>query len=469
MSGLTRVSASGLRPTNRMANESNMGADLSRLKIDRSRRRREGSSWSSWWIWLGVLLLLAIGGWAFFGGSSAQVVQVQRVEIARSGGDGGGSAIALQAAGYIVPHHKIEVASKVSGKVSAINVEKGDQVQKDQVLVRLEDNEFRARVRQSQGDLAALEAKLAELEAGSRPEEVERARADVEEGRADLAQARVELERVRRLVDAEVAPRQDLDNAEAVYDARAARVASLERGLKLFEIGPRKEVIDSMRGQVERAEGQLDFDRTLLDATVIRAPVTGTILERNVEIGEFVTTSFVGERGAKGYVVSLADLDDIQVELDISQDDFSKLRFGQKAVITTDAFRDREYKGEIVEISPEADRQKATVQVKVQILEPDEFLRPEMNANVAFLAPDGPAGDTEQKPAASIRVPASAVRDDQVFLYVNGKVVARSVEVRRTRSGQAEVVSGLSGGEDLITNPPEGLQDGDEVSREGQL
>ncbi len=159
---------------------------------------------------------------------------------------------------------------------------------------------------------------------------------------------------------------------------------------------------------------------------------------------------------------------DIQVELDISQDDFSRLDFGQKAVITTDAYRDREYKGEIVEISPEADRQKATVQVKVQILEPNALLRPEMNANVAFLAPEAPTGGQQQKPVASIRVPASAVRDGQVFLYVNGKVVARQVEVRRTRSGEAEVVNGLSGGEDLIVNPPEGLSDGDEVTREGQ-
>lgn len=451
-----------------MANETNLGADLSRLKIDRSRRRRDNSSPSRWWVALLILVLLAGGAWMFWGGSAAPTVQVRQVEIARSGGDGGGSAIVLQAAGYIVAHHKIEVASKVSGKVSQINVEKGDRVKKGQVLVRLEDSEFRARVRQAGGELAALEAQLAELEAGSRPEEIARARANVDEARADLQQARVDLERVRRLVEEEVAPRRNLDNADAAFEARRARVASLERSLRLLEIGPRRETIEAMRGQVQRAQGQLDFDKTLLDATVIRAPVSGTILERNVEIGEFVTTSFVGERGAKGYVVSLADLNDIQVELDISQDDFSRLDFGQKAVITTDAYRDREYKGEIVEISPEADRQKATVQVKVQILEPDALLRPEMNANIAFLAPEAPTGGQQQKPVASIRVPASAVRDGQVFLYVNGKVVARQVEVRRTRSGEAEVVKGLSGGEDLIVNPPEGLSDGDEVTREGQ-
>ena len=102
---------------------------------------------------------------------------------------------------------------------------------------------------------------------------------------------------------------------------------------------------------------------------MIRAPVTGTILEREVEKGEFVTTSFVGERGAKGYVVSLADLNDLEVELDINQNDFAKLSPRQRGIVTTDAYPDRKYEGDIDEISPEANRQKATVQVKVKILQ----------------------------------------------------------------------------------------------------
>ncbi|MEZ5394403.1 MAG: efflux RND transporter periplasmic adaptor subunit [Bryobacterales bacterium] len=235
-----------------------------------------------------------------------------------------------------------------------------------------------------------------------------------------------------------------------------------------MRIGPRREEIESMRGQVRQAEGQLAYDRTILDATLIRAPVSGAILERNVEQGEFVTTGFVGDRGAKGYVVSLADLGDLQVELDISQDDFSKLHMGQKAKITTDAFRDREYDGELVEISPEADRQKATVQVKVQVLHPDEYMRPEMNANVAFLADQKPSADGAAAPTPSIRIPASAVRDGKVFLLADGKANARAVEVRRTRGGEAEIASGFSGGETLIVSPPEGLADGDSVREKRQ-
>src|SRR5262249_51936354 len=137
--------------------------------------------------------------------------------------------------------------------------------------------------------------------------------------------------------------------------------------------------IAALRGTLRQAQGSLAFARNQL-----RAPISGTILERNVEKGEFVTTGFVGERGAKGYVVSIADLRDLEVELDISQNDFPKLAQAQSATVALEAYPDRKYHAAIREISPEANRQKATIQVKVKILESDDFLRPDMSANVAF-------------------------------------------------------------------------------------
>jgi HlyD family secretion protein len=214
---------------------------------------------------------------------------------------------------------------------------------------------------------------------------------------------------------------------------------------------------------VKEAEGRLALARTRLDGSEIRSPVTGTILERNVEIGEFVTTSFVGERGAKGYVVSLADLNDLQVELDISQDDFAKLHADQNGVVWTDAFPDRKYEGRIVEISPEADRQKATVQVKVQILKPDAYMRPEMNANVAFLA-EKPAEGAQNAAVPAITIPSSAVRDgNTVFVFLDNRAVKRTVKVRQSSSRGVEISEGLIGGEELIVAPPPELQDGDKV------
>jgi HlyD family secretion protein len=170
----------------------------------------------------------------------------------------------------------------------------------------------------------------------------------------------------------------------------------------------------------------------------------------------------VGDKGAKGYVVSLANLNDLQVELDISQSDFAKLGPRQSGVVTTDAFPDRKYDGFIEEISPEANRQKATVQVKVRVKKPDGFLRPEMNANVAFVSEAKPADLTSAKPV--IVVPASAVRDGAVFVTLGGKAIRRPVKTGPSGNQGARIDEGLIGGEDLIVNPPADLKDGDKVA-----
>src|SRR5947199_10160378 len=170
-----------------------------------------------------------------------------------------------------------------------------------------------------------------------------------------------------------------------------------------------------MRGQVGQARDAVAYAETQQSNTVIRAPVTGTVLERAAEKGEFLTTMFVGDKGAKGYVVALADLNDLEVELDISQNDFAKLHTRQKGIVSTDAFPDRKYEGIIYEISPEANRQKATVPIKVKILNPDDYLRPEMNVSVAFAADEKSALAGATSPPVMI-VPASAIRTNAVFV-----------------------------------------------------
>jgi HlyD family secretion protein len=437
-----------------------MDEELKSLRIDRNHRRSgEPSKWATRWIVAGITFFVLVGAGSFIYGrlNSAAKVDVVRVRSAASNGSAGG--VILNATGYIVAAHKIQVASKVLGKVAWIGVEKGDKVREGQVIVRLEDDEYRAQLEQARGQLASLEARLQELLAGSRPEEIAVAKSNVEVARADLGNALVTLERTRKLVAEKVAAQQALDEAQARHDAQAARVAALEKTYELVKIGPRQEQIDSMRGEIQKAQGSVAFFETQLANTVIRAPVTGTILERAVEKGEFVTTSFVGERGAKGYVVSLADLNDLQVELDISQNDFAKLAPRQQGIITTDAFPDRRYEGIIDEISPEANRQKATVQVKVKVLNPDDRLRPEMNASVAFY------DEKESRPpeVSSIVVPSSALRGEAVFVVLDGKAVRRKVRVGSTMAQGIRIEEGLIGGEDVILNPPEDLREGDKV------
>ena len=449
-----------------------MESELKSLRIDRSKKAPgQPSRWATRWIIAGVVLFLLLGA-ARFGynlltaATEVELVRVQSQSSAAAGGEG--RNVILNATGYIVAAHKIEVASKVMGKVAWIGVDKGDKVRQGQVIVRLEDDEYRAQLQQGAGQLANLEARLQELLNGSRPEEIAVANANVAQAKADVENARVNLDRTKRLVAEAILSKQALDDAQARYDSVAARVASLERTGDLVRIGPRKEQIDAMRGQVEQARGSVAFYQTQVANTVIRAPVTGTILERVVEKGEFLTTSFVGDRGAKGYVVSLADLNDLEVELDISQNDFAKLKFRQNGIVTTDAFPDRKYEGVIDEISPEANRQKATVQIKVKILRPDDYLRPEMNASVAFYTEEKAAGTgVAAKPV--IFVPASAVRNEAVFVALSGKAVRRAVKTGPASNQGVRIEEGLNGGEDLVLNPPAELKEGDRIRAKGGM
>lgn len=447
-----------------------MEPELKSLRIDRSRKRPAQSSGGvAGWILLAVMLLAISGGaiYAYSAFTKPTEVEVMRVRLASADDAARAGDVILNATGYIVAAHKIELAAKVVGKVAWIGVEKGDLVKKDQPLVRLEDDEYRAQVQQARGGLANLEAALARAMNGSRPEELAKAKADLDNAHAGEVNAKVTLDRTRKLVEEGVFPKQNLDDAQAKYDSAVAQTIAYTRTYDLVKLGPRKEDIDSARALVEQAKGQVALVETQLNNTIIRAPVDGTILERNVEIGEFVTTGMVGDKGAKGYVVSLADLNDLKVEIDVNQNDFAKLGPKQKGIVTTDAFPDRKYQGVIDEVSPEANRQKATVQVKVKILQADRFLRPEMNASVAFISDAKPAVKGEAvKP--SVTIPMSAVRSGSVFLLASGRAVKRSVKTGSTTTlaggGQGvQINEGLIGGEDLILAPPADLKDGDRV------
>lgn len=440
-----------------------METELKSLRIERTERRsREGNPLVKWGVIGALVIAIAAAGlFAYAKATAAVPVKVVRVQSPVSTADAG-EQIILTATGYIVAAHKIEVASKVIGRVAWIGVEKADKVKAGQVLVRLEDDEYRAQLQQSKGQLENLQARLAELQNGSRPEEIAKARADVNEARADLGNYKITLDRTRSLATEGVLAKQALDDAQAKYDGALAKVNSLQHTLDLAVLGPRKEQIDQVRGQIMQAQGAVSYAQTQLDNTLIKAPVTGTILDRNVEKGEFVTNGFVGDKGAKGYIVTMADLNDLKVELDISQNDFPKLGPRQKGIVTTDAYPDRKYQGQIDEVSPEADRSKATVQVKVKVVNPDDYLRPDMNATVNFYNQAKPA----EAGAAGKRVvvvPRSAIQSGSVFVALNGRAKKLPVTVGGATGEGVMVESGLIGGEDLIVSAPADLKDGQRV------
>jgi HlyD family secretion protein len=450
--------------------------DLQSLRIDRTERgtgNGEPPAWARRYILIGIVVvaILSLSALAYRL-LSRDVPEVEVTRASAESSDVGGTV--LSATGYIVAHHTINVNSKVTGRLAWIGVEKGDKVKEGQVLVRLEDQEFRASYEQAQGALDNARAYFDELQHGSRPEEIQQAQHNLDEARATLVDDKLTLDRTKELSAAGVVSRQVMDDATAKFESDQQRVNSLDKAFQLMKIGPRVEEIARARGALAQAQGQLDYAKSQLDATVIRAPVTGTILDRTAEKGELITAQFASAAagGPQGSVVSLADLNDLQVELDIAQADFARLGPKQKGIVTTDAYPDKQYNGEIAQISPEANRQKATVQVKVQVLDPNKFpdvsLRPEMNATVRFLADEQKS--TSKQPAGAF-VPASALRDQDgkkvVFLAFDGKARMREVHVLSQRT-DGFLVDGLVGGESVITKGPQDLKDGDTIKIKGQ-
>ena len=446
--------------------------DLQSLRIDRTARaggEGEPPVWARRYILIGIGLLVVLGVMATaYRLLSQDPPQVEVVRASAQSSDVGG--VVLSASGYIVAHHKINLNSKVTGRVAWIGVEKGDKVKEGQILVRLEDDEFRAQYEQAKGAAENARAYLEELQNGSRPEEIQQAQHNLDEARATLADDQLTLDRTKDLWSQGVVSKQALDDATGKFGADQQRVNSLDKAFQLAKLGPRKEEIARARGALEQAQGQADYAKSLLDATLIRAPVTGTILERAAEKGELVTSGFAStaEGGPQGLVVSLADLNDLQVELDIAQDDFARLGPKQKGVVTVDAYPDLKWDGIIAEISPQANRAKATVQVKVQILNPDAHLRPDMNATVKFLADENKQTSTQPQ---GVFVPTPAIHDRDgkkfVFLAFDGKALSREVKIQAQRSGGV-MVQGLNGGEDVITSAPQDLKDGEKIKIKGQ-
>src|ERR1051325_5663037 len=374
-----------------------------------------------------VLALVALGYVFLF--SSATTISVAPVRV-DSGGASSGESV-LSASGYVVAHHKIAVGAKVMGRVAWIGVEKGDRVQEGQVLVRLEDRGFRAQVEQAEANLAASDARLDRLKTGSRPEEKLKDKAAVLQAEANLKNAEAEYERAESLYKSGVASKSEYDRALAARDTAAALVQSARQSSAMTDIGPRKEDISAAEAEVRQMKAALDYANTQLAATEIKAPVTGTVLERIVERGEMVSPSAFGGSGARTSVVDLADLTDLQVELDISQTDFARLKPQQRAEIVPEAYPNLRFTGFIEEIAPEANRAKSTVQVKVKVENPNAQLRPEMNARVNFLSDKAPT--TENKSIARVLVPKVAVvkNDNSSFVFV---VKGNRVEQRKQMS-----------------------------------
>jgi len=444
-----------------------LNRDLQSLRIDRDRKSGGGLGrkriiWISFVLFLlSLAVLLAFGPdrlrRAGFGNRPAEVgvaLALRRDSIA--------SDAVLTASGYVIPRRRVEVSSKISGRVEELLVDRGDIVQAGQVLARLDDREIRAQLGQARASRQAAEARLAEAETGSRPQEIERAKAALDETEANRRTAQVNLDRAMKLHDRGVLSRQDLDDARNAFDVADAQVNVARENHELMRLGPRSEQIQLVRAQLAEAEASISWSEAQLENTIIRAPIPGTVLERLIEKGEMVTTGYVSGRGAKSALVSIADLNQLEVELDINESDISRVRLGQECIVSPESYPDRRYPAAVREIAPEANRQKATIQVKVAITKPDAYLRPETNAKVTFLAA---AGTPSSRPANAVLVPKAAiVPGPAVFLFREGRAFRREVTLGAEENGRVEILAGLAGGESVIVSGYGGLADGMDVT-----
>ncbi len=446
-----------------MTNE-NLDEQLAKLRIDKERKRtrRRGGLWK----WILLALLAGAAGYGVYIKANAPI-PVRTAPVEKETLAAGKGIPMVTASGYVVPRHKIEVSSKIIGRVKEILVKRGDKVKEGDVLLRIEDEEYQAQVRSAEATAGALRARVDELKAGSRPQEIAAAQASVASAQATLRNAEEDYKRAVSLTKDGVGSDQDLDRARTARDVSKAQLNSAQKNAELVTAGPRHEVIDAAEAQLREAEANLEYVKTTLANTVLVAPISGTILERLAEQGELVTnTNFGGTRGAKSSVVTMADLGDLQVEVDVNQADMSKVKVAQKTEIRLDSNPDRVYSGLVDEISPQADRQKGTVQAKVRVVDPDEGVRTEVNARVTFLgdAPDAASGASGK---ARLWIPKAAVvqgsEGTTVYTITGDRAATTRVKVGTEAEKGVEVVEGLTGDETLIVSPLEKITAGARV------
>jgi RND family efflux transporter MFP subunit len=296
-------------------------------------------------------------------------------------------------------------------------VSEGSYVRRGEVIARLENADYEAQLAQTEATLASTRAELIEAEA-ERDQLLREARRV-----RDVHTDNPELVSVQEVEAAETRAAQ----ADARVRAAAARVTAAEAGLRLAQ--------------------------ATLENTLIRAPFAGTVLRKEAEVGEVVAPS-VGGGLTRGAVVTMADLATLEVEVDVNEAYIARVRGGQPARIILDAYPDTAFRGRVRQVVPTADRQRATVQVKVSILDRDPRILPEMGARVDFQELERPAAPAGPAPAPRVRVPATAVREHEgqtvVWLVRQGRLEPRAVEAGPVSAGFREVRSGLAGGELLL-------------------
>jgi RND family efflux transporter MFP subunit len=400
---------------------------LASLKIDRDSRPADRARTLPWAL-VALVPVAAFAAWWFLHERPIEV-EVATATPAPTGAQARGTAV-LDASGYVVARREATVSSKVTGKIAAVLIEEGMEVAQGQVLARLDD--------------ASLQPELELARTQLRARETER-----QEIRVRLTEAERALARVKRLRADSLISEADLDKAQAERDALAAR-------------------LDALAGTIEVAAATVRVYEQQLGDLTVRAPFAGVIVSKDAQPGEMVSPVSAGGGFTRTGIATLVDMDSREIEVDVNEAFINRVSAGQRTEATLDAYPDWRIASHVINIVPTADRQKATVRVRIAFDELDPRILTNMGVKVSFLeaAPTAAAvtANTGSATLPAVRVPATAVvrEGDTTFVWRLRDDSVERIAVRsgRERDGQIDLLSGITAGDTVVVRPVAGLAPG---------
>jgi RND family efflux transporter MFP subunit len=409
---------------NRVA-ANNLKDDLASLRIENSDRAGAGRRGLGFVV-IGAIAALAVAGWLW--SRRIEAADVKTATVTSQTGPAAAAGSVLNASGYVTARRRATVSSKVTGKVLEVFVEEGRAVRRGQVLARLDDSQIRA----------ALAVDQAQLEA---------ARRGAAEDEARLREAELTLERRRQLLKEGVIGKAELDSADVQVESLKARIAMAHQ-------------------QVRVAESQVKARQTDLDDMVVRAPFDGVAISKDAQPGEMISPVSAGGGFTRTGICTIVDMSSLEIEVDVSESYINRVRPAQPVEAVLDAYPEWRIPAHVIATIPSADRQKATVRVRIGFEALDPRILPDMGVKVSFLA------ERSAEPAADaagprLLVPKAAVRTvdgaSVVFVIRADRVERRAVKVGTAEGDQIEVLSGLSAGDKVVIDGPATLADGARV------
>lgn len=397
---------------------------IDRLRIEPAvSRERRGPGWPMV-VLAAVLVVVAVAGWLWFSRGSTPEVRVVSPDIVEAGAATARASV-LDASGYVVARRQATVAAEVTGKLTEVLVEEGLAVEQGQVLARMDDATEQAQLELARARLSAARSALAEIE-------------------AQLANARRTLTRQTELRQRDLASQSELDRAETEVDALTARLAS-------------------QREQIKVAASEVALQQQRIGELTIRAPFSGVVIARAAQAGEMVSPISAGGGFTRTGICTIVDMDSLEIEVDVNEAYIDRVETGQPVVARLDAYPDWQIPARVKAVVPAADRQKATVRVRVAIDERDARILPEMGISVRFLAEDDGAADAA--PGRLPLLPARAVFEadgrSYVFVVDQGRLERRAVRPGARRDDGILIIAGVSATDRVVADATaEMLSDG---------